>query len=176
MRVVSTIDFSIIEQNGKEMYWLNEAIVYTSPRYKKTVTVPAGYISDGATGAMDIASQGWWVHDVLCDKGVWDDGTKLSNWQCSTVLYDILKAEGRTWQAGRWRIATWLCGGGQARKNGMFKVAVAMLALCVLHGCSTINVTVSGSNNTLSIEQPKTVTATPYVSASGNTVPVSAIP
>lgn len=172
MRVISSIDFTIAEKDGKEVYILNEEIAYTSPRYGKTITVPAGYISDGATGAMDIASQGWWVHDRLCDLGMWDDGTLLSNWQCSTVLYDVLKAEGRTWQAGRWRIATLLFGGGQARKNGMFKVAAAMLAISILPGCSTINVTIPGSSNYVTIEQPKTVTAAPYVSAAGNKVPV----
>lgn len=122
MRVVSEIDFSILDDGT---YLLNEAIVYTSPRYGKTVTVPAGYVSDGATGAMDIASRGWWVHDALCDRGVWDDGARLSNWQCSTVLADILAEEGRKWQAWRWRIATFLFGGGKARENGMVKVAGA---------------------------------------------------
>lgn len=51
------------------------------------------------------------------------------------------------------------------------------LILCLfMTGCSTINVTVSGNSNTLSIEQPKTVTASPYAAATGNTIPVSAIP
>lgn len=117
MKVISSIEFSILD-NGK--YRLDEEIVYTSPRYGKTVTVPAGFISDGATGAMDIASRGWFVHDALCVRGFFDDGTQLSNWQCSAVLHDILKEEGRYWQAKRWAIATWICGGGQARKNGMF--------------------------------------------------------
>lgn len=120
MKVVSSIEFSILD-NGK--YRLDKEIVYFSPRYGKTVTVPAGYVSDGATGAMDIASRGWWLHDMLCDRGTWADGTPLSNWQCSTVLYDILREEGRTWQAVRWRYATLMFGGGKARENGMFKVS-----------------------------------------------------
>ena len=119
MRVISTIDFSILD-NGK--YQLNEAIAYTSPRYGKTAIVPAGYVSDGATGAMDIASRAWFVHDILCERGFWDDGTPLTNWQCSTVLYDILSEEGRKWQAVRWRYATLLFGGGKARKNGIFSL------------------------------------------------------
>jgi hypothetical protein len=117
MRVVSTIDFSILE-DGK--YRLNEVIIYHSIRYNKTVTVPAGFISDGATGANDISSRAWWVHDVLCADGAWDDGTKVSNWQCSTVLHDVLKEEGRWARALYWWPCTWLLGGGKARENGMF--------------------------------------------------------
>lgn len=106
-----------ILDNGK--YRLNETIVYRSPRYGKTITIPSGRISDGATGAMDITSRGWWIHDELCRQGMWDDGTKLTNWQCSQVLQDVLESEGRYWQAKRWFYATWLFGGGKARKNGM---------------------------------------------------------
>ena len=107
--------------NGK--YRLNKEIVYTSPRYGKTITIPSGMISDGATGAMDITSRGWWIHDQLCLTGCWDDGTPLSNWQCSQVLQDVLKSEGRYWQSKRWFFATFIFGGGKARENGMFSVA-----------------------------------------------------
>jgi hypothetical protein len=105
---------------GDGHYRLLDEIRYTSPRYGKTITVPAGRVSDGATGAMDITSRGWWVHDELCNTGQWDDGTPLTNWQCSQVLQDILAAEGRTWQSKRWFWATWLFGGGKARDNGMW--------------------------------------------------------
>lgn len=111
-----------ILENGH--YRLNESIVYYSPRYKRTITVPVGEDSDGATGAMDITSRGWWVHDQLCKRGCWDDGTKLSNWQCSQVLQDILVDEGRWWQSKGWFWATLLCGGGEARKNGLLRVAI----------------------------------------------------
>jgi hypothetical protein len=120
---MTTAAFSINQEilsNGT--YRLKERIVYTSPRYGKTITVAAGRESDGATGAMDITSRGWWIHDELCLLGRWDDGTPLSNWQCSQVLQDVLKAEGRYWQSKRWFWATWLFGGGQARENGMLKV------------------------------------------------------
>lgn len=103
-------------------YQLRETICYYSPRYGKTITVPAGRRSDGATGAMDIVTRAWWVHDELCLTGTWNDGTPLSNWQCSQVLQDILTAEGRRFQGSRWFWATWLFGGGQARKNGMLSV------------------------------------------------------
>lgn len=89
-------------------YKLLQEIVYYSYRYDKEVTVPAGYISDGATGAYDITSRGWWVHDLLCDRKTWDDGTYCTRWQGSTVLHDILKEEGHWFRCHSWRIATWL--------------------------------------------------------------------
>lgn len=94
-------------------------IKYHSKRYNKYLTVPEGYISDGATGAIDIWSEGFWVHDLACDRGTFDDGTKMNNWQASTILSDILKHEGRWFRARSWFVATWLFGGGKARENGM---------------------------------------------------------
>lgn len=102
------------------MYENEIQIDYYSLRYKKWVTVPKGYLSDGATGAMDICSEGWWVHDVLCDRGTWDDGTPVTNWQASQVLQDILHSEGRWFRKRTWFWATWLLGGGKARDNGMY--------------------------------------------------------
>lgn len=92
-------------------------INYYSERYGKSVTVTKGYPSDGATGALDIWSEGWWVHDVLCDRGTWDDGTPCTNWQASTILSDILKAEGRKYRAIYWKYMTFLFGGGKCRQN-----------------------------------------------------------
>jgi hypothetical protein len=102
------------------MYFNKEAFRYRVRRYVKTVTVPLGYPSDGATGARDISSMAWWVHDVLCDTGKWDDGTPCTNIQASMVLYDILESEGRWFRKYTWSVATFLLGGGEARKNGMF--------------------------------------------------------
>lgn len=70
---------------------------------------------------MDIISQGWWVHDQLCNTGKWDDGTPATNWQASRVLSDILYDEGRKWRSKYWFWATFFMGGGQARQNGMFR-------------------------------------------------------
>ena len=103
-------------------YELNEPINYHSKRYEKYVSADKGYASDGATGALDIRSLGWWVHDVLCDRGAWDDGEPVSNWQASTVLSDILREEGRHFRAAYWWPMTFLFGGGKARENGLFKV------------------------------------------------------
>lgn len=46
----------------------------------------------------------------------------------------------------------------------------------VLAGCNTINVTLYGDNNRLTVEQPKAAATSPTLSADGNTVPVSATP
>ncbi|HBA72200.1 MAG TPA: hypothetical protein DCZ63_08450 [Geobacter sp.] len=105
-------------ENGR--YILNESIVYYSPRYRKTITIPAGRVSDGATGALDITTLAWWVHDELCLKGAWDDGTPINNWQCSQVLQDVLKSEGRNFQGMYWFWFTWAFGGGKARENGLW--------------------------------------------------------
>jgi len=102
---------------GAVMYRRKSRLVYYSKRYKKHITVPYGYPSDGATGAIDIDSNGWWVHDVLCDKGVFDDGTPCTNWQASTILSDILREEGRWVRAIYWWPFTYLFGGGECRKN-----------------------------------------------------------
>jgi hypothetical protein len=93
--------------------------VYYSPRYNRTITILKGDMSDGATGAWDIKSDSWWIHDAICQRGTWDDGTKLSNWDASTVLGDILWAEGRKYRAVYWWFMTFFFGGGEARKNGM---------------------------------------------------------
>lgn len=120
MRVISfDLDQSILSDGT---YRLNEDLTYYSERYKKRISVPKGRISDGATGAMDITSRGWWIHDELCLLGHWDDKTPLTNWQCSQVLQDILTEEGRVWQGRRWFWATLLAGGGKCRKNGIFNL------------------------------------------------------
>lgn len=109
-------EFSVDQSMGDDgFYTLHEAIIYESPRYKKTVVVPVGTRSDGATGAEDIVSRAWWVHDELCKDGVWGDGTVCTNWQASRVLSDILMDEGRPWRSKTWLIATFLFGGGKCR-------------------------------------------------------------
>ena len=98
-------------------YYCPYTISYHSSRYGKDVTVPKEYPSDGATGAVDVWSESWWVHDVLCDRGTWDDETPCKNWEASTVLSDSLRAEGRKFRAVYWRYFTFLFGGGKCRKN-----------------------------------------------------------
>ena len=94
-----------------------------SKRYIKNVTVQAPYRSDGATCAPDIDSDAWWFHDVLCDRGYWDDHTPITNWQCSTILYDTMRIDGFGWaRSAIWRSVTFIGGGGEARKNGMVRL------------------------------------------------------
>lgn len=153
-----------IRSDGK--YVLHAPISYTSPRYKKTVTVQPG-VYDGATGAIDINSASWWVHDQLCNTGQWDDGTKVSNWVCSQVLQDILMAEGRWARARYWFWTTWLFGGGKARLNGL----IALTLCLVLQGCTTVSVT-AGCNSVVDIQTDRVVTT----EAGGNTLPIGGLP
>jgi hypothetical protein len=95
--------------------------IYCSPRYHKCITVPKDYPSDGATGALDVCQKAWLTHDVICDRGYWDDGTKINNWQASKVISDILEDEcQRHIRKYTWFWATYLFGGGKARSNGMW--------------------------------------------------------
>ena len=114
------------------MYTNKKTFTYFSKRYHKSITVPKGYRSDGATGAIDIESKGWWVHDWLCGNwtgsgprppyGRFDDESRCTNWQASMILSDILWDESRYFRAVYWFPFTFLFGGGEARKNGMFKL------------------------------------------------------
>ena len=101
-------------------YINRKQFTYWSSRYHKSVTVPVGFHSDGATGAIDIPkSKSWWVHDVLCETCVSDDGTPCTNWQASRVLSDILEAEGHTLRSYGWLWSTFLFGGTKIKeRNG----------------------------------------------------------
>lgn len=107
---------------GKIKYYNKHAFTYHSKRYKKDITVPKGEPSDGATCAPDIYSRAWWVHDVLCAYGKFDDGTRCTNWQASRILSDILWEEKQWLRAGPWGVFSFLFGGDKARKNGMFRL------------------------------------------------------
>lgn len=89
-------------------YVLDEDYYYMSPRYRKSVVLAKGYTSDGATGAFDIVSAAWWIHDKLCEDKTWSDGSPCSRWQSSRVCSDILAAEGRSVRAFTWKYATML--------------------------------------------------------------------
>ncbi|MFT5728759.1 MAG: hypothetical protein ACI8PB_002915 [Desulforhopalus sp.] len=119
-------------------------LVYYSSMFNRYITIPAGRKSDGATGARDLGvkesgwrgvwakfvqnilksygnveTEAWWVHDELCLTGAWDDGTKISNFICSTVVAVELQKDGYTKEAIYWWFATFLFGGGKARNNGL---------------------------------------------------------
>ncbi len=105
--------------DGKK-YRLLEPIKYYCKRYDKYISLSVGYLSDGATGAFDIHSLSWWVHDKITDTGKFDDGSLCNNRQASTILADILFNEKRWFRSVYWWWATWLIGGKEARKNGMW--------------------------------------------------------
>lgn len=111
----------ITATDGKILgYSVNENIAYCSNRYNKWITIKAGDKSDGATSAPDIDSFSWLVHDDLCNFGVFADGSKCSNLQASTILYDIQMDEGYWYRAWLWWTGTFIFGGGKARKNGLW--------------------------------------------------------
>lgn len=104
-------------------YEVAERYTYYSKRYNRTLTIPLWFYSDGATGARDVESDAWFIHDLVCRYGVWDDGTKIDNWTASTILADILWEDGFHFRALSWWFATYLFGGGAARENGMRRVS-----------------------------------------------------
>ena len=134
--------------NHKKGYTSIGEYVYYSKRYNRYKTIPDGMWSDGATGFIDLGTDGilskifnwfrkhihklsdkasplwFFVHDAICNDGEWDDGAKIDNWSASTVAGDILyKAGYRFWSVPVWW-ATYLRGGGEARKNGMRRVVI----------------------------------------------------
>lgn len=112
----------IIPKDSDGNKWLcTETYGYYSPRYDKRITVEMGEKSDGATGAFDIPSAAWFVHDKICKTGQFDDATKVTAWQAANILRDILTSEGRRWRGYYWHWSTFLFGCYKARKNGWFK-------------------------------------------------------
>jgi hypothetical protein len=109
-----------LNEDGETEYVLSEDMVYWSERYGNFKTVPAGYVSDGATGAIDIHTCGWWVHDAICDSPFWDDDEPISAWQAAMVLRDCLKTDGYKVRSFYWHFATFLFGCHKARDNGWF--------------------------------------------------------
>ena len=91
-------------------YLSDEELRYFSERYQKRVIVRRWTWSDGATGAWDIHSNSWWVHDQLCKDGCWADGSDVTPWQAATVLGDILREEGRLVRATTWKYTTLMLG------------------------------------------------------------------
>ncbi len=109
-----------IARDGSQRYTTTHEIWYKSKRYGKWIVLEHYFDSDGATGAYDINSFGWLLHDKLCNEGKFNDSTKCNNWQASKVLSDVLDEENRWFRKHTWFWSTWLFGGGKARKNGMY--------------------------------------------------------
>jgi len=91
-----------------EKYILIDSIIYYSKRFKKIMTVESGFISDGATGAEDLVSESWWVHDKACKNRKWDDGSLCDARQSAWIIHDILLEEGRWFRARSWGFFTYL--------------------------------------------------------------------
>ena len=77
-----------------KMYRLLVKIVYWSPRYKKFITVPVGFLSDGVTWFLDLASISAWLHDWMRKTKKFDDGTPIACYQASMIFGDVLRVEG----------------------------------------------------------------------------------
>ena len=103
-------------RDGRTWYILLDKFNWYDKASGKYITVPRHYISDGATGAIDIESKGWWVHDWLCDGMGFDDGSPCSNWNASRILSAILLKEKRVFRAIYWRVATFIFGGNGLQK------------------------------------------------------------
>lgn len=90
------------------MYEAQHTYLRYFDKYKKWLCLPKGFVSDGATLAFDIESDGWWWHDLVCRKPEWFDGSAVSDCQASDILSIVLKEEGRAVRHVTWRYATWV--------------------------------------------------------------------
>ncbi len=109
------------DPDGMKWMALNDYL-YHSSMFNQDVQIKAGDKSDGATGAPDIDSDSWWIHDKLCETGTWKSGQRLSNFVASTVLGNMLWHEGYWYRSVYWWFATFFGGGGKAKENGLFRV------------------------------------------------------
>lgn len=105
------------------LYVCTETYRWHSSRYGESITVYEGTVRDGASGAINIRSSSWWVHDEICarEPPQWDSGNPISAWQAAATLSDVLASEGRWARAIYWRWSTFMLGCKAARKNGWFK-------------------------------------------------------
>ena len=103
-------------------YQALEYYIYHSSMFNQDVEIFEGDRSDGASGAFDIKSNSWWIHDKICKTGCWKSGQKMCNFVASTVIGNILATEGHYRRSVYWWFATFFGGGGKCRENGMFRV------------------------------------------------------
>ena len=69
-------------------------IPYTYTWAGKTITVPRGFLCNGATMSPDINSDSWIIHDWLYCNHHFDDGELCSRRIADMIMMDILKYEG----------------------------------------------------------------------------------
>ncbi len=108
--------FQTIDREDQVWYILLEKLIWLDKATDKFITVPKYFISDGASGAIDIKSKGWWIHDWLCEENGYDDGTYCNNWNASRILSGILFSERRPFRSLYWRVSTFILGGKHLRK------------------------------------------------------------
>lgn len=56
------------------------------------------------------------------------------------------------------------------------EATIAAIFLFMMAGCSTVNCTVSGDNNKITIEQPKSVSTSGSLTTGDNTMPAALVP
>ena len=79
-------------------------------------TIPWGRQSDGATCAIDLCPEAFFLHDELCLDPKWDDGTPVTNWEASKEYRKILKRYGHSMRGCIRHYATFVFGGGKIKK------------------------------------------------------------
>ena len=104
------------ENNGMKYEMIADMVHRGANGLQKTI--PAGYQSDGATCAIDLCPEGFFVHDAFCDDPHWDDGTPITNWEASREYRYILKRNGKKIRSVIRFYATFLFGGGRIKKIG----------------------------------------------------------
>ena len=89
----------------------------------KEKTIKWGMQSDGATCAIDLCAEAFFVHDAFCEDPKWDGGTPISNWGASREYRKILKRYGYPMRGMIRHYATFLFGGGRIKKTvGWFRL------------------------------------------------------
>ena len=118
--------------DGTVDYFLIDPLKYWSPRFNNYISVEAGFRSDGASGAVDVkGSRSWWVHDKVCERPEFDDGTPITAWQAARIISDLLAWESKIIKGPKkylrrtrsltWFWATFFFGCRRARRNGWFR-------------------------------------------------------
>lgn len=110
-------------ERGEKEFVFQGYYKYTDPKTGNYIEVFDGEVSDGSTGALDIHSAAWWVHDAICRDGHWHGPKKdpIGSYTAARILSDILRKEGRWARAFYWRWSTFAFGCHKVRKNGWWQ-------------------------------------------------------
>lgn len=123
----------VVDSFLRVSYYAQHDIKWFSVRYNKGKTFKAGDCSDGATYAITRPeSKSHWIHDAICNKPRWDDGSKITALQAAITIHDILRDEANIKlhkhrpisatlskiTSVYWAVFTFLFGCTKARLNG----------------------------------------------------------